>query len=377
MNELRFWISLATLVLAALPATVAAQQVRLRPIDRATVRVVGVGGNRTLRVEGRETGLTRLVAMPRAGHGTGVVVSEDGLVVTARHVVRGMDALAVVRPGESLGIPARVVFVHPVHDVAILQIPSPVRDFVALPTTEPTLETSEQVTATGYPIDHRERFPAAVSGVISRQNNDGSLQLAMGVNEGNSGGPVVNQAGVILGILTRRGDPDAGVESIALIEPLRVLHESVRRAITARAHTVVELDDDDAVMARVVTDYVRTDDESQAFSPEAVLAIRAAAAAPDTPEEAAIVASHAWNTALGHLEELGAPDTSRLTGDDRRTADELFQTAARLAERVDALAPYVRGRYAAVRTIRVSHGRPFVQQNAFPPSILSDVGQRR
>jgi hypothetical protein len=187
----------------------------------------------------------------------------------------------------------------------------------------------------------------------------------------------VNDGGVILGILIARGDPDAGVESIALIEPLRVLRESVRRATEARAHTPVALDSDDAAMARVVTDYVRTDDEAQVYDPEALEAIRSAAGAPDTPEEAAIVASHAWNVALGLLEEHGAPDASHLGGTDRQAADELFQTASGLAERVDTIARYVRGRYASVRTIRVSYGRPFVQQNAFPPSILRDVARNR
>jgi serine protease Do len=213
--------------LLVVPGPSLAQSVELRPIDRATVRVIGVGGVQPILFQSAETGVARIPGIPNARHGSGVVVRGDGLVLTAAHVTSGADEVAVLLPGQSAALPARVVYVASDYDVAFLQIPGPVESFVTLPDRDPVLRVSDPVTASGYPLDVRERSPAAVSGTISRENNDGSLQLAMGVNPGNSGGPVVDAGGRIVGILSRRGEPGAGVESIALAVPVRHLRAAL------------------------------------------------------------------------------------------------------------------------------------------------------
>ena len=74
-------------------------RIRLRPIDRASVRVLQITGASAYTFEGRVSRVRRAVSLPDAVHGTGVVIGPDGLVLTAAHVVRGGDVLAVLRPG--------------------------------------------------------------------------------------------------------------------------------------------------------------------------------------------------------------------------------------------------------------------------------------
>ncbi len=356
----------AVAVLLLAPAATAlcplatAQDVELRPVDRATVRIIAVGGARTARVRGRSTGLARLPALPTAGFGTGVFVGSPDLIVTAAHVVRGMDVVAVVRPGESEGVAARVVFVHPEHDIAILRAAEPSRAFMRLPPRDPSLRMSENVSASGYPLDHRERYPAASSGSVARVNNDGSLQLSIGVNPGNSGGPVVNDREELIGIVSARGEPNAGVQSIGIVVPVRYVRESLNRARAALDYHPVSFREEDGLVARVITDLVRTSDEQPLYEQTSVSLLDAAAAAPRTPEQAAIIASHAWNMSLALMEakQKGGPD--ELTGEDRQTAERLISISLRLARRVDTEAPYIRARYPVVRSIVVSEGRPYV-----------------
>ncbi len=357
-------VAMAALVAAvaglAAPGTAEAQDIELRRVDRATVRVIGIAGARTARVRGQQTGVDRLPALPSAGHGTGIVVGTEGLVVTARHVVEGMDVLAVVHPGQNRGVPARVVYVDPDHDVAVLQIPGPIESFIAMPPTDPALRMGGRVSASGYPIDHRERYPAAVSGVISRQNNDGNLQLAIGVNPGNSGGPVVDEEERLIGILSRRGRPEAGVESIGLVEPLRFVRETYRQAVAMLGDPHPSFDEDDRRIAQLLTDHVRTSDEQPIYEQTSVALISLAAHSPDTPEEAAMIAGHAWNMSLALLEARGGTDPSQLSGSDRQTAEELLAIALRLARQVDGRAPYIRVRYPVIRSILVNEGRPYL-----------------
>jgi hypothetical protein len=358
MRSLRTFSFLVVVLLGVSSAS--AQDVELRPVDRATVRVIGVGGARTARVVGRSTGVARLPALPTAGYGTGVYAGAPDLVVTAAHVVRGMDVVAIVNPGESEGRPARVVFVHPEHDVAVLRTGAPSPHHLRLGQRDPALRMSEEVSASGYPIDHRERYPAASSGAVARVNNDGSLQLSIGVNPGNSGGPVVNRREELIGIVTARGEPNAGVQNIGLVVPVRYVRESCERARAVLEREPIAFREEDRLVARVVTDLVRTSDEHPLYEQTSLSLLSAAAAAPRTPEQAAIVASHAWNMSLALMEARRSVAPADLGAEDRRTVEQLLAISLRLAQRVDTEAPYIRAHYPVVRSIVVSDGRPYV-----------------
>ncbi len=124
---MRSALILFSLVLFVFPATGARAQpaasavVNLRPIDRATVRIISLSGIDAESVEGRRTRARRVVAQPLTTHGSGVVVGPR-LILTARHVVWGANAWAVVLPGQSDPRPAVPVYVDPEQDIAFLAV---------------------------------------------------------------------------------------------------------------------------------------------------------------------------------------------------------------------------------------------------------------
>ncbi|MFW5876227.1 MAG: S1C family serine protease [Myxococcota bacterium] len=336
-------------------------RIRLRPVDRATVRIIAVGGADSTAIESRRTNVHRVVAVPRAAHGSGVVVDRSGVVLTAAHVAWGSDAIAVLRPGSDEPMPAKVVYVDPDHDVAFLKVRGPTPHHLPLPKRAGTLQVSQRVSASGYPLDVQQRYPAAVSGEVSREANDGSLQVALSVNPGNSGGPVVDDDGRLIGILSRRGEPRAGVAGIAFLEPLRFIlpaHRKTRRVLQGRPPTFQSVDDH---VAKVVAGFVHsTDDDRPIYEQTALATVKRAASAAPTPEAAMIVASHAWNMHIALLEARRERDASRLAPEDRRRAEQLMRTAVDLSGETMRKAPYLRRVYPVGRSIVNSKGRPFV-----------------
>lgn len=338
-------------------------RVRLRPVDRATVRVVSVGGADATAFKSSRTGLERVAAIPRADHGTGVVVSPDGLILTARHVTWATDVLAVLMPGSDHPLPARIVYIDPDHDIAFIQVEGATPSYLRLPDRPKPLELSQQVSASGYPLDIRQRYPAAVSGQVSRENNDGSLQVAMSVNPGNSGGPVIDDDGDLIGIVTRRGEPEEGVAGIALLEPLRFILAAYHVALKVRSDNPPAFHRSDDVMAQIAADFVRTSDKQPIYEQTTIPTLEAAAAGASTPEATMIVAAHAWNMHIALLEARRCQEVSDLTGPDRARAARLLQTALQLSRKAIREAPYLRYMYPIARSIVNSGGHSFVRQS--------------
>ncbi len=194
----------------------AAPVVQMRDIDRATVRIVALSGwNDARNARGAQ------MLEPIAGHGTGVLISADGAILTARHVIEGAGIIAVFLPGEDRARPARVTFMDPVRDLAFLSISreATLFPFLPVPASAPALVASATVSASGYPLEVRERFPAAASGYLSRMTNDNRLQLAIPLNPGNSGGPVIDAQNVLIGIVSQGADPTHGAQGITIAEP--------------------------------------------------------------------------------------------------------------------------------------------------------------
>ena len=361
-------IAVALLSLTAFAEAASAQSqragysgsVELRPIDQATVRVIAVGGADAVSFESERTKVHRVVAVPRSGHGTGVAVTADGLVLTARHVVEGADFVAILLPGSDRPMPATVAYSDPDHDVAVLKVHERLAHTVRIPERPRTLRLSERLSASGYPLDVRERFPAAVSGELSRENRDGVLQVAMSVNPGNSGGPVIDESGALVGIVVSRGSPQAGVEGIAFLEPLRFIRPALQRASAALRKYPPRLPADAALVARIVADFVRTSDERPIFEQTALSVIEKGAARPTSPEAALLISSHAWNMHIALLEARQAREPATLSDRDRSLADQLVQTALRLARDHGGKAPYLRVRYGIVRSLLFHQGRAFI-----------------
>ena len=148
--------------------------------------------------------------------GTGVVIMEDGTILTNYHVIAGSDRVEVIFY-EGTKANATVVAVHPHNDLAILK-PEKLPDDL-LPATlgsSAQLKYGDDVVAVGFPFGIG---PSVTSGVVSglRREFTGEngaqlrnlIQFDAAINQGNSGGPLINSAGEVVGIVTALLNPSS------------------------------------------------------------------------------------------------------------------------------------------------------------------------
>jgi S1-C subfamily serine protease len=148
--------------------------------------------------------------------GTGVVVMEDGTILTNFHVIAGSDRVEVIFY-DGTKSNAKVVAVHPHNDLAILK-PEKLPDDL-LPATlgsSAQLKYGDDVVAVGFPFGIG---PSVTSGVVSglRREFTGEngaqlrnlIQFDAAINQGNSGGPLINSAGEVVGIVTALLNPSS------------------------------------------------------------------------------------------------------------------------------------------------------------------------
>jgi S1-C subfamily serine protease len=148
------------------------------------------------------------------GSGTGIVYSEHGYIVTNAHVVSGAAALTVSTPGSTRQRSARFIGVSPCDDLAVIKVD----DLEGLqPATfgESSAERiGAEVAVLGYPLGEMLGLDLTVSrGVISKLNEaqwhfESLIQHDATLNPGNSGGPLVNKKGEVIGINTWQVNPE-------------------------------------------------------------------------------------------------------------------------------------------------------------------------
>lgn len=352
---------LAHLLCLGIATPLAAQDisaVALRPIDRATVRIVSVRGLDVRAAQGRRTRVARVFAAPLTSHGSGVAI-ESQLVLTARHVIWGAEAWAVFPPGSSTPIAARPVYVDPVHDIAFLQVDRPLRDHVPLPAAR-QLTLSERVSVSGYPLDVREPIPAAASGEVSRVTRVGELHLTMSVNPGHSGGPVIDGEGRVVGIVSARGRLDRGVEGLVIAVTLPNVLAAYAR-IPSERPTFGEADRD---LAHAIALLIAEGELSARLDEIGSIVQRVTARQDADANRDVLVAGLAWNALLGLLEARGVPAPEQLPPAEQQTGHFLHQSARLLATRALHHGPYIRRRFPIVRAISLGYLDTAVQRPA-------------
>ncbi|MFP5319105.1 MAG: S1C family serine protease [Acidimicrobiia bacterium] len=145
-----------------------------------------------------------------SGAGTGVILTSDGEVLTNAHVVEGATSVEVTLSGESQARRADLVGIDSSNDLALLKI----RSASDLPTAElgssADLRVGDDVVAIGNALaldgglTVTEGIVSAVNRTISDRtiHLEGLVQTDAAINSGNSGGPLVNAAGQVVGINT-------------------------------------------------------------------------------------------------------------------------------------------------------------------------------
>jgi S1-C subfamily serine protease len=188
--------------------------------------VVVVQTNRYQVVTGPKMQLTTL-----PGLGSGVIISADGKIMTAAHVVQTADEIKVqFQDGET--VTATVLTSDPAADVALLQIERvPAGITVAQLGDSDEVEVGDQIFIVGAPVGmshtvtvghiSARRKPNAMYGGMSRAE---FFQTDAAINQGNSGGPMFNMAGEVIGIVSHIISKSGGFEGLGFVVTSNLAH---------------------------------------------------------------------------------------------------------------------------------------------------------
>ncbi len=162
--------------------------------------------------------------VPVRGQGSGFVVSADGLILTNAHVVRDADSVRV-KLADRREFDAKVLGTDPATDVAVLKIEARNLPTVQFGASE-RLQVGDYVLAIGSPFGFEQ---SATSGIVSAKGRSlpgdtyvPFIQTDVAVNPGNSGGPLFDAGGRVVGINAQIFSRTGGYEGLSFAIPIDV-----------------------------------------------------------------------------------------------------------------------------------------------------------
>ncbi len=135
--------------------------------------------------------------------GTGFALSSNGYVVTNYHVVQGADSV-YVQNSDGEAFKAKMIYIDPAYDLAVLQIIDPAfKDLDVLPYSfkKSASDVGEDVFTIGFPRDDQVYGKGYVSAKNGYAGDTVAYQVSIPVNPGNSGGPLLDNRGNVIGII--------------------------------------------------------------------------------------------------------------------------------------------------------------------------------
>jgi len=162
--------------------------------------------------------------MPSRALGSGLILDNDGYIVTNNHVVDGADEITVTL-GDGKDLPASVVGTDPKTDIALLKIEAGSEKLVPVTLGDSDrVRVGEWVLAVGNPFGLGDTATVGIVSAIGRDIQSGPydnfLQIDAPINSGNSGGPVFNTEGQVIGVNTAIYSPNGGNVGIGFAIPI-------------------------------------------------------------------------------------------------------------------------------------------------------------
>jgi S1-C subfamily serine protease len=296
------------------------------------------------------------LALPNVVHGSGWMVTSEGLVVTAKHVVEDGGFVAVWIQGFARAYPATVVYEDDTIDLAFLYVRG---DFPEnsqpLPVTSTTPSRAEEIYVYGFPIFAGEPEVSVTRGIVSRFTSEGLIQIDAALNPGNSGGPVLNAKGDVLGIAVAKAKGSEGMGYVVPIGNLIAVQkelQAVKRLEEVKGQVISTPHDQREAQRTLANFLARTAVDPTQFIQETLgegttimkKLLSFALSEKQTRETAVFVlltGAYAWNTAMAVLVGRGL-DLSRLSElpeDERESVLNNIALAGQLAESATKMNP--------------------------------------
>jgi S1-C subfamily serine protease len=172
--------------------------------------------------------------------GSGVVLDDEGHVLTNNHVVEGGETIRVSFESEGKMYPAEVVGTEPNSDLALLKVDAPASKLHPLKLGDSSkMEVGDPVVAIGNPFDLQRTVTSGIVSALQREIQapdgvtiDNVIQTDAAINPGNSGGPLINGNGEVIGINSQiytGGEGSDGNVGIGFAIPINTAKEEIAK----------------------------------------------------------------------------------------------------------------------------------------------------
>ncbi|MFN3528398.1 MAG: Do family serine endopeptidase [Bacteroidia bacterium] len=196
---------------------------------------------------------------PQMGSGSGVILSEDGYIVTNNHVITNADEIEVVL-NDKRSFNARVIGTDPSTDIALVKIETNDLPFLQFGNSD-DLQVGEWVLAVGNPFNLTSTVTAGIVSAKGRNINilgggssiEAFIQTDAAVNPGNSGGALVTVQGELIGINTAIATNTGSYQGYSFAVPAniagKVVEDLKNYGTVQRAFLGIQIQDVDAALA--------------------------------------------------------------------------------------------------------------------------------
>ena len=181
---------------------------------------------------GRGGGQQRQVQTPeRVGFGSGVIISKDGYIVTNNHVIDNADVISV-KLNDGREYKGRVIGTDPSTDLALVKIEADELPTIPVGDSE-ALKVGEWVLAVGNPFNMTSTVTAGIVSAKARslgvynQGVESFIQTDAAINQGNSGGALVNAKGELVGINSVLYSPTGAYSGYGFAIPTSIMKKVI------------------------------------------------------------------------------------------------------------------------------------------------------
>lgn len=174
-------------------------------------------------------------SLPQMASGSGAIISEDGYIVTNNHVVDGADEITVTLSNRR-SFKGKLIATDPSSDLALVKIDAKGLPFMIYGNSD-DVKIGQWVLALGYPLNLEATVTAGIVSakgrtldINRRQSNspiESFLQTDAAVNPGNSGGPLVDTDGKLIGINSAIASPTGAYAGYSFTIPVNIVKKIV------------------------------------------------------------------------------------------------------------------------------------------------------
>lgn len=160
----------------------------------------------------------------QTGLGSGIVLNDEGYIMTNHHVIKDMDKLTVKFKNQKT-FEAKLIGSDETMDIALLKIDAPKANLKPIPLADSNkVKVGNWAIAIGAPLGFEQSFTVGVVSAVQRGGIDSSglsyIQTDAAINQGNSGGPLLNIRGEVIGINRMIASQSGGSVGIGFTIPI-------------------------------------------------------------------------------------------------------------------------------------------------------------